>query len=71
MKSLLHIGCRMWFMQDAAPPISNREARYYQDEQLPGKWIGRVGPIAWPPSKQLDSLCDCVRIALRAVASTL
>jgi hypothetical protein len=25
------------------------EVRQFLDDQLPGRWIGRVGPIPWPP----------------------
>jgi hypothetical protein len=39
----------MWFMHDGAPPHFSRIARQYLNDHFPGKWIGRNGPVAWPP----------------------
>lgn len=47
----------MWFMHDGAPPHFSREARSKLDEMFPNKWVGRNGPIQWPPrSPDLNSL---------------
>ena len=40
---------RMWFQQDGAPPHYSREAREFLNERFPNRWIGRGGPVAWPP----------------------
>lgn len=39
----------MLFMHDGAPPHFSRVAREYLNANFPGRWIGRLGPIAWPP----------------------
>jgi len=39
----------MFFMHDGAPPHFSRIARQYLNDHFPGKWIGRYGPVAWPP----------------------
>jgi hypothetical protein len=37
------------------------------DRQFPGRWIGRHGPVEWPPtSPDLTSLDDYVRVHLKA-----
>ena len=43
----LRVG--MLFMHDGAPPHFSRIARQYLNYHFPGKWIGRNGPITWPP----------------------
>lgn len=48
---------RMFFQQDGAPPHFARIVRRFLDERYPNRWIGREGPIAWPPrSPDLTSL---------------
>ncbi|KAJ4435025.1 hypothetical protein ANN_23598 [Periplaneta americana] len=37
------------FLQDGAPAHFSRTARRYLDRRFPDRWIGRSGPIAWPP----------------------
>ncbi|EZA52866.1 hypothetical protein X777_07985 [Ooceraea biroi] len=34
----------MWMQMDGAPPH-----RHFLDQNFNGRWIGRGGPIAWPP----------------------
>lgn len=38
-----------YFQQDGAPPHYHRDVRAYLDDNLPGHWIGRRGPIEFPP----------------------
>jgi hypothetical protein len=38
-----------WFQQDGAPPHFGINVREYLDVVFPGKWIGRAGPVEWPP----------------------
>jgi len=38
----------MWFMHDALAHFS-RVARDYLNQNCGQKWIGRGGPVAWPP----------------------
>lgn len=37
------------FQQDGAPPHWNLNVRNHLDTVFPGRWIGRDGPIPWPP----------------------
>ncbi|KAJ4436304.1 hypothetical protein ANN_18935 [Periplaneta americana] len=37
------------FLHDGAPAHFSRTARRYLDRKFPDRWIGRSGPIAWPP----------------------
>lgn len=37
------------FQQDGAPPHYTLEVRQFLDGHFPGRWIGRRGPIEWPP----------------------
>jgi hypothetical protein len=39
----------MMFEQDGAPPHWSLAVRQWLDKHFPTKWIGRNGPIAWPP----------------------
>lgn len=45
----LNIRNHLWFMHDGAPPHFSRLARNYLDMQFGHRWIGRGGPVAWPP----------------------
>lgn len=38
-----------YFQQDGAPSHYHRDVRAYLDDNLPGHWIGRRGPIEFPP----------------------
>lgn len=39
----------MWLQNDGCPAHYGRQVRAYLDEAYPGRWIGRLGPILWPP----------------------
>lgn len=39
----------IWFQQDGAPPHFAIYVRQYLDATFPERWIGRRGPIEWPP----------------------
>ena len=39
----------MYFQHDGAPPHYTRHVRDYLDESFPNRWLGRGGPVAWPP----------------------
>ena len=39
----------LWFQQDGCPAHWHRMAQAAADLLFPGKWIGRGGPVAWPP----------------------
>jgi len=40
----------MYFQHDGAPPHYTRHVRKYLNEFFPNRWLGRGGPVAWPPS---------------------
>ena len=46
------------FQQDGAPPHFCLDARRYLDHNLPRGWIGRRGPIEWPPRSPDLTPCD-------------
>ncbi|KAJ4441982.1 hypothetical protein ANN_11846 [Periplaneta americana] len=44
------------FLHDGAPAHFSRTARRYLDRRFPDRWIGRGGPIAWPPRSRSPDL---------------
>jgi hypothetical protein len=40
---------RMWIKHDGAPPDYSREVTTYLNRKFRGRWIGRGGPVTWPP----------------------
>ena len=42
-------GDDFWFQQDGAPAHTSDLAKNYLDSKKPGKWVGKRGPIPWPP----------------------
>lgn len=40
---------QLYFQHDGAPPHFSNAVSTYLNEQFPNKWIGRGGPINWPP----------------------
>ena len=45
----LIIMSQMYFQHDAATPHYTRHVREYLNESFPNRWLGRGGPVAWPP----------------------
>ena len=45
----LMIRSQMYFQHDGAPPHYTRHVRDYLNESFPNRWLGRGGPVAWPP----------------------
>ena len=45
----LHVRQNMWFQHDGAPPHFSLAVRDHLDQRFGQQWIGRGGPIAWPP----------------------
>ena len=39
---------KFYFQQDGAPSHFGLNVRNWFDSKLPGRWIGRRGPIEWP-----------------------
>lgn len=40
---------QMWFMHDGAPPHYSNLVRDHLTERFGDRWIGRGGPVLWPP----------------------
>lgn len=38
-----------WFQHDGAPPHFSTRSRSWLDRNFPDRWIGRSGPMFWPP----------------------
>lgn len=54
----LNIRQDMWLLQDGAPPHFRRDVREFLDNTFPNRWIGRNGPVAWPPRSPDLTPCD-------------
>lgn len=39
----------IWYQHDGCPAHTVRSVREFLDSQYPRRWIGRLGPVAWPP----------------------
>ena len=46
------------YQHDGAPAHYSNAARQILDNLLPGRWIGRRGPMEWPPRSPDLSVCD-------------
>ena len=46
------------FQQNSAPPHYRHIVREYLDRKFPNRWIGRGGPISWPPRSPDLTACD-------------
>jgi hypothetical protein len=40
---------KLFFQQDGAPPHYSLRVREFLNEKFPERWIGRRGPLEWPP----------------------
>lgn len=54
----LQIRQNLWFMQDGAPAHFSVAVRDFLNTRFPNHWIGRAGPIAWPPRSPDCNPCD-------------
>lgn len=45
----LNVRNQLHFQHDGAPAHYGINVRNWLHERLPGRWIGRGGPISWPP----------------------
>ena len=46
------------FHQDGAPAHYSSDVRTYLDNNRPGNWIRREGPVEWPPRSPDLAPCD-------------
>ena len=44
-----HVRMNMWMLHDGVPPHYALYSRQMMNEIFEQKWIGRGGPVAWPP----------------------
>lgn len=52
---------RLWLQQDGASPHFTLNVRAYLNQRFRNRWIGRGGPVEWPPrSPDLTSPDFCV-----------
>ncbi|KAL1488367.1 hypothetical protein ABEB36_014844 [Hypothenemus hampei] len=54
----LEIRRNMWYLHDGAPCHYARIVREWLNEHFPRQWIGRNGPVAWPPRSPDLNPCD-------------
>lgn len=45
----LNLRMRAWFQLDGCPAHFGLNVRNWLNTNFPGRWIGRAGPVAWPP----------------------
>jgi hypothetical protein len=45
----LMVRSQMYFQHDGAPPHYSRHVKDYLNETFPNRWLGRGGPVPWPP----------------------
>ena len=45
----LQVRQRSWFQHDGAPAHFALDVREYLNNVFPNRWIGRGGPVQWPP----------------------
>lgn len=48
----------LWLQQDGAPPHSSRAVTDWLNVNFNGRWIGRYGPVSWPPRSPDLNPCD-------------
>jgi len=48
----------MYFQHDGAPPHYTRRVREFLNESFPNRWLGRGGPIPWPPRSSYRTPLD-------------
>lgn len=48
----------MWFLHDGAPPHYARIVANWLNDNFTEKWIGRNGPVLWPPRSPDLNPCD-------------
>lgn len=54
----LNIIRSMWYQHDGAPAHSTRLVRYFLNRQFGQRWVGRGGPISYPPRSPDLTPCD-------------
>ena len=54
----LNVRRDLWYLHDGAPAHYAVEVREWFDRNFPNKWIGRNGPVLWPPRSPDLNPCD-------------
>lgn len=44
-----HVRDRIWVQHDGTPAHYRQAVRNFLNEQFNKRWIGRGGPMSWPP----------------------
>ena len=44
-----HVRRNIWFQLDGAPIHTTKRTKYLLNLQFPGRWMGHLGPIHFPP----------------------
>jgi hypothetical protein len=64
----LIVSRQMWIQHDGAPAHFSNVSRDYLDVAFHGRWIGRGGPVTWPPrSPELTPLVYFVWCHLKSL----
>ena len=45
----VNLAFNHWFQHDGCPAHFGLQVRHHLNETYPNRWIGRGGPVAWPP----------------------
>ena len=45
----IYLAFNHWLQHDGCPAHFQRDVRQHLDQEYTGRWIGRGGPVAWPP----------------------
>ena len=48
----------MWYLQDWAPAHNAPQVRRWFSQHFPRQWIGKNGPVLWPPRSPDLNPCD-------------
>ena len=54
----LQVRQRLWFQHGGAPAHFALNVREYLNNVFPNRWIGRGGPVQWPPRSPDLTLMD-------------
>lgn len=54
----LNVRQELWYLHDGAPIHYARQVTTWMNERFPDCWIGRNGPILWPPRSPDLNPCD-------------
>jgi hypothetical protein len=62
---------RIWYLHDGAPCHYPLIVREWLNNNFPERWIGRNGPVAWPPRSPDLNSCDMKSLAYATQINTI